>query len=191
MCIRDRYRSVLGSLNWLQSRTQFQSAYKFSRCASASAKPTMADVRTLNKVVRQVRGEPVVLVFYPLRGRKRIIGYPDASYRNNEDKSSQRAYVIFLAEARLSGNPGGGVGDGNSFGSLVDYESSKIKRTTLSTTVAELYAFMKCFGTCQFLRGLWMDISGEDVELHMRTMLTIWLPPPQPLTFQSRRRRFI
>ena len=49
------------------------------------------------------------------------------------------------------------------------FESTKIKRTTLSTTVAELYALMKCFGTCQMLRGLWKDISGFDAEIHMRT----------------------
>ena len=28
---------------------------------------------------------------------------------------------------------------------------------------------MKCFGSCQFLRGLWMDISGEVANIHMRT----------------------
>ena len=39
----------------------------------------------------------------------------------------------------------------------------------MSTTVAELHAFMKCFGTCQFLRGLWMDMSAQTTELHMRT----------------------
>ena len=33
---------------------------------------------------------------------------------------------------------------------------------TLSTTVSELYSFMKCFGTCQFVGGLWMDISGKQ-----------------------------
>ena len=48
-------------------------------------------------------------------------------------------------------------------------ESQKIKRTVLSTTVSELYSFMKCFGTCQFLRGLWMDVSGSTASLHMRT----------------------
>ena len=26
--------------------------------------------------------------FWPLRGKTRIVGYPDASYRNNEDKSA-------------------------------------------------------------------------------------------------------
>ena len=38
-----------------------------------------------------------------------------------------------------------------------------------STTVAELYSFMKRFGPCQFLRGLWMDISAEVAKIHMRT----------------------
>ena len=55
------------------------------------------------------------------------------------------------------------------YGSLIDYENEKIKKTVLSTTVAELYSFVKCFGSCQFLRGLWKDISGEVANLHRRT----------------------
>ena len=87
---------------------------------------------------------------------------PDASYRNNSDGTSQRGLVICLAEARTSSSA-------SAAGSLIEYESHKIKRSTLSTTVAELYGFQKCFGTCQFLRGLWKDISGETAEIHMRT----------------------
>ena len=56
------------------------------------------------------------------------------------------------------------------YGSLIDCESQKIKKTEFSATVAELYSFMKCFGSCQFLRGLWMEISGEVANLHMRTV---------------------
>ena len=143
------FRSALGVLNWLQSRTQFHVCYKFSRSASAAAGPTIGDVKVLNKTIRQLKAEPVVLRFWPLRGPLRLIGYPDASYRNNEDKSSQRAHVVFLGEQRNRDMP-----SGNSYGSLIDYESQKIKRTVLSTTVSELYSFMKCFGTCQFLKGL-------------------------------------
>ena len=162
--LRTEYRSLLGSLNWLQS-TQFQIAFKFSRCVSAAASPTIGDVRAFNKVVRSVRSQPVRLHFWPmdrLRGLlARIVGYPDASYRNNSDGSSQRAQVIFLAEPRTTSK--------HTRRSLVDYESQKIKRTTLSTTVSELYSFMKCFGTCQFVRGLWKDISGEAAPIHLRT----------------------
>ena len=161
--LHTQFRSVLGQINWLQARTQYQSCYFFSRSASASAAPTIGDVRALNKLVRKIRSEIVTLRYWPSRGTSlRFVGYPDAAFRNNADKSSQRGQCVFIAEARRHG-----AIDGR--GSLVDYESQKIKRTVLSTTVSELYAFMKCFGTCQFLRGLWMDMSGIPADLHMRT----------------------
>jgi len=38
------YHSLLGSINWLQSRTQFhQACYEFSRCASAAASLTVGN----------------------------------------------------------------------------------------------------------------------------------------------------
>ena len=52
---------------------------------------------------------------------------------------------------------------------MVDFESHKINRVGLSSTASELYAFTNCFGKCQFLRGLWMDISAARVAIHMRT----------------------
>ena len=100
------YRSVLGQLNWLQSRTQCHICYRFSRCASAAAKPTIADVREINKTVRTLKSQYIDARFWPVRGPQRIIGMPDASYRNNADKSSQRAHVIFIAEDRKIGRQG-------------------------------------------------------------------------------------
>ena len=38
----------------------------------------------------------------------------------------------------------------------------------LSTAVAELRAFMKCFGASQMRRGLWAGISGAQVLIHIR-----------------------
>ena len=180
------YRSVLGQINWLQSRTQAHICYRFSRCASKAAKPTIGDVRELNKLVRVLKATEIELRFWPVKGPLRILGYPDASYRNNDDKSSQRAHVIFLAEQR---NPNlkskdlsalaesskkkqfkeSEISETSSRGSLVDYESQKITTTTMSTTVAELGALMKCFGTCLFLKGLWADLSGEIAPIDIRT----------------------
>ena len=42
----------------------------------------------MNKTVRTIKSIPLSMRFWPLRGKTRIVGYPDASYRNNEDKSS-------------------------------------------------------------------------------------------------------
>ena len=82
------YRSLLGQTNWLQSRTQFQCCYKFSRCASMAASPTIGDVTSLNKLARQIQSQPVKLQYWPLTEPLRILGFPDDPYRNNDDGSS-------------------------------------------------------------------------------------------------------
>ena len=105
----------------------------------------------------------MTLQFWPVQGPCRIIGYPDASYQNNRpDFSSQKGQAIFLGEPRKKGVS-------NPRASMIDFESSKIKKAVQSTTVAELYAFMKCYGTCQYLRGLWKDMTAQTAEIHMRT----------------------
>ena len=182
--LHTSYRSLLGSINWLQSRTQFQACYRFSRLASASASPTIGNCKELNKLCRSIKQEPADMRIWPLKSKPRILGIPDAAFRNNSDKSSQRAMTIFTADDRVKGKR-------DTRGSLVFFESTKIKRTTLSTTVAELYALMKCFGTCQMLRGLWKDITGSTLRYTSGLMLTTLLAQPPRHTFRSNRRPFI
>ena len=102
------------------------------------------------------------LMFWPLQGDPRLFAMPHAAFRNNSEKSSQRAMVIFTAEPRREKSR-------NTKGSLIFFESTKIKRTTLSTIVAEWCALMKCYGTCQMLRGLIKDVTGPSSETHMGT----------------------
>ena len=81
-----------------------------------------------------------------------------------EDKSSQHAHVIFLAEQRDLCQ-----GSSNSRGSLVDYEMHQITASAMSATVAGLHGLMRCYGSSLFLRGLWSDITGEIADVHIRT----------------------
>ena len=109
----------------------------------------------------------------------RMIAFPDASYRNNEDGASHRDMAVFLSESRERSTK-----DKMSYGNLIEFESQRIKRTVLFTTGAELFPFMKCFASYQFLRGLWMDLSDKVAKIHMRidaknlvrTARTIHLP---------------
>ena len=94
------FRPLLGSINWLQSRTQFQACYQFSRSASASAGPTIGDCKALNKLCKQIVTDPMELRFWPLEGRPHWIAMPDAAFRSNSDKSSQRAMATFMGEQR-------------------------------------------------------------------------------------------
>ena len=99
--LHTAFRSIVGQVNWLQSRTQFQVCYRFSRSASCCASPTIADLKVANKLIRSLKAEPVTLKCWPLSGdHLRICAYPDAAYRNNTDGSSQRGHAIFLAEPR-------------------------------------------------------------------------------------------
>ena len=118
------------------------------------------DAKELNKVVRMVKDKPQRLLYAPIKGIPRLMGFPDAAYKNNDDGSSQRGQRIFTCQPRNK--------ERDTKGSLIDYESHKIKRTVLSTTVAELYAFMKCYGSAQFYRGLWMDMTAQPIEVHLR-----------------------
>ena len=57
----------------------------FPDVLSRAASPTIGDVNALNKLAMQLKLQPVKLQFWPLTGLLRIIGFPDVSYRNNED----------------------------------------------------------------------------------------------------------
>ena len=50
--MHTRYRSHLGQINCLQSRTQLQCCYKFCRSVSKAASPTIGDVKALNHLAR-------------------------------------------------------------------------------------------------------------------------------------------
>jgi hypothetical protein len=57
----------------------------------------------------------------------RLVGYTDASCRNNKDFSSQRGLCIFLSHPHHREHSDG-------FGSLIEYESHKIKKNCQPTT---------------------------------------------------------
>ena len=153
-CNAYQVQKPCGTDNLVAKGHSFSVATSFFRCASKAASPTLGNVKS---------SQTVELLFWRLIGRLKIVGFLDAVNRNDEDGSSQRGMTVFCRRKERS------LKDGMSCGSLIDHESQKSKKTRLSTTVAELYAFIKCFGSCQFLRGLCMDISGEDAGMHVRT----------------------
>ena len=98
------------------------------RC-NGSFSTSWRHVKALNKLARQLKSQPVKLQYWPLAGPLRILGFPDASYRNNDDGSSQRGMTVFLAESRERSSR-----DGMTYGSMIDFESRQIKKTVLSTS---------------------------------------------------------
>ena len=117
-------------------------------------------MKALNKLARQLESQQVKLQFWPLTGPSRVVGFPDASYRNNEDGSSQRGMAVFLAESRERSSK-----DGMSYGSPIDNESPKIKKIVLSTTVAKTVFLYEMFW--------FMPVSPWIMDGHFRCSVTI------------------
>ena len=61
-----------------------------------AASPTVGDVRSLNKLARQIKSQPVKRQICLLTRPLRMLGFPDASYRNNDDGPSQRRHDSVL-----------------------------------------------------------------------------------------------
>ena len=91
------YRSALGKLS-CYIRTHFHIRYHFLRCASASASAAVLDAKERNKVVCLVKDKPQRLLFAPIKGVHRLMGFPDAAYKKNSDGSSQRGQCIFKCQ---------------------------------------------------------------------------------------------
>ena len=114
--------------------------YSFQMCIDGSFSSNWR--LSLNKLARQIQSQLVKLQYWALTGPLRILVLvlSDASYRNNDDGSSQRGMTVFSAESR-----GRSSRDGVSYGNLIDYESQKIKKTALSTAVVEQFAYISQF----------------------------------------------
>ena len=84
-----------------------------------------------------------------------MLGFPDASHRNNDDGSSQQSMTVFLEESRERSSR-----DGMTFGSLIDCESQNFLQSC---------ALHYCGGAVILHEVLWvMSVSPSIVDGHVR-----------------------
>ena len=149
--LHAKYRSLLGRINGLQSRKQFPVLLQvFQMCFKGSfSNHWWCESSSQGGETTQVAASETSVL---------------ATHRTLDNNwvswcllPKQWWWIFSERHDSIFGR----ISRGMSYGSLVDYESQKIKRTVLSRNVAELYSFVKCCGSCQFLRGLWIDMSGD------------------------------
>ena len=115
--------------------------------------------------------------YWPLKGKLRLVGFPDAAYRNNADNSSQRGQVFLLVEERTVSK--------NGFGSMIGFESDKMNRAVLFTTASELYYILfKKLGLVNFfvvcgwtsVPRAWLFTCGLMLITWYTTASRTWVP---------------
>ena len=79
-----------------------------------------------NTLARQIKSQPVKFQYWPLTGRLRVLGYLDASCRDNDDGFSQKRHDSVLGRIARAIFKGW-----NNVWESIVYEGQKIKKIVL------------------------------------------------------------
>ena len=145
--MQTMYRGLLAKKNWLQSRTHFQCCFFFLQmCFKGSVSNIWlceGSEQTCETTEVAASETSVLPTHWTIEDNWISWCIPQ----------KQRRWIFTEKHGSILSR----IARAIIHGILVDYESQNIKKTVLSTTMAELCSFMKCFASCQFLRGLWKD----------------------------------
>jgi len=138
-----QFWSVLGGLAWL-SVTRADASVYVGYLQRRATKPTVADVRFMNRLVRYVKSRSSVLTFKAIQTPWAVWALPDSAYRAQDpDALAIRANVIVIGSTE---NPGGAV-------QVLDFVSKKLTRIARATFVSELLALWAGTAEGIYLRG--------------------------------------
>ena len=140
---RKEMRSKIGKLNWATTQTRPDIAFEVSRLASRVNKAKVYDLIEVNKLVKKVKSEEVVVKFPKLNNLQKckLVIYADAGFANVEDCGSQGAHIIFLVDEENNSVP-------------LSWSSTRIKRVARSTLTAETLALNDAVDKAQMINKI-------------------------------------
>src|ERR1700679_4325537 len=148
----NNYASLIGSLMYAAVATRPDIAFAVNRLASFTANPTMCHWTAAKHVLRYLKGTKNVGITYSkpeaedMVNQNGIIGYSDASFANNYDRTSVSGYVFIAA------------------GGAITWGSKKQNIVSLSTTEAEYICLSDAAREATWLRNLYAEIGFPQEE---------------------------
>ena len=136
-------RSAVGKLNWLATVTRPDISYYVCQLSSTIHCATQKDLVKLNKVIKEVKHNPIsvkVPVFSSTSDIELVV-FADAAFANLSDKGSQGGYIIFVTDNLNSSYP-------------LDWSSHKLKRISRSTLTAETQALLDAVNAAVYFSKL-------------------------------------
>ena len=155
---RECVKSLCGQLLWVSNNTRPDIAYETSTICNAGKNATINDVLRLNKLVRNIKQEKVV-VKYPNLGdpnKWSMKVFSDAGFGNLPDGSSQGGYVVFLS------NPQGMVAP-------VSWQSKKLHRITKSTLASETLAVVEAVDAARLIQLQVQEMFSVSPDIRVFT----------------------
>ena len=145
-------RGLNGEIQWLATNTRPDLAAGVSISAGTVNKAEIGDLQHANKLVKTAKADSdIPLIFNPIPiDNIRFISFSDSSWANRSDGSSQGGQLHMMADkAILEGK--------QSWTSVIDCKSWKLRRVTRDSLAGEVQAFSDCQDTQEWLRTFWQE----------------------------------
>ena len=148
----NNYVSLIGSLMYAAVATRPDIAFAVNRLASFTANPTMCHWTAAKHVLRYLKGTKNIGITYSkpetedMVNQSGLIGYSDASFANNYDRTSVSGYVFKAA------------------GGAITWGSKKQNIVSLSTTEAEYICLSDAAREATWLRNLYEEVGFPQEE---------------------------
>ncbi|CAJ1422108.1 unnamed protein product [Effrenium voratum] len=157
---RSQLRGLLGALQWRCYNTAPQHAARLSLIQSEVNTATIATVKAMNKLLREVQQQRQISVkvnaLHCPAEDVEFYGWCDAAVGNRKDYGSTGGYVIAAT------TPGMDKGE-NSPLTIVAWRSARLPRVARSPLGAELQAMSECEEELMFTRYQWGELLGMDI----------------------------
>jgi hypothetical protein len=145
------YASLIGSLMYAAIATRPDIAYAVNRLASYTANPDMSHWTAAKRILRYLKGTKDLGITYKSKRSKDsneniVIGYSDASFANNDDRSSVSGYTFLASEGAIT------------------WGSKKQNVISLSTTEAEYICLSDATREAVWLRNLVKELGYEQKQ---------------------------
>ena len=148
----NNYASLIGSLMYAAVATRPDIAFAVNRLASFTANPTMCHWTAAKRVLRYLKGTKDMGITYSqpdsteMSSHNHIIGYSDASFANNYDRTSVSGYAFKAAKGAIT------------------WGSKKQNIVSLSSTEAEYVCLSDVAREANWLRNLYQEIGFPEED---------------------------
>jgi hypothetical protein len=147
LCDRSEYRSIVGSLIYASVISRPDIAYAVSKVGQHMANPTAADMVSVKRILRYLRGTIHYTLVYRKNGSTELVGYSDADWGGDiSTRRSTGGYVFLLAGAAIS------------------WCSKRQQTVALSSTESEYMALCAAIQEAIYLKALLTDLKYVPID---------------------------
>lgn len=149
---QTKYRSLLGSLNWLAQHTRPDLSFQVSKLGRNLQSASYGNMREINRVVKITKERNVKVFLERLeKGKLTLEVFADASFGNMEDGKTQIGFCILLRDKEGRSNP-------------IIWKSKLSRRVVGSTLAGETMSVIEGTEWAEYLKYLWEEINGVKTE---------------------------